>query len=120
MARSKRDPRTKEELLNRMLSYDFTGDIRDLGEQPASIVRESPNSLLLTFPASGVTFELVVRRPREFSQAAQGKASEPRTFAGHGQARLERLEGQDDGEQKPARRQRRQATGDQAQRRANS
>lgn len=77
----KRDPRTKEELFDRMLSYDFDGDIRHLGVEPATIVRTSPNKLLLTFPDSGVTFELEVHRPREFSQAAARAAPrESRSF----------------------------------------
>jgi hypothetical protein len=78
MAR-KSDPKTKEQLLDRMLSFDFDGDIRHLGVEPASIVRVSPNTLRLTFPDSGVTFELEVHRPREFSQAA--RAAEGRSFA---------------------------------------
>lgn len=79
MAR-KRDPRTKEELLDRMLSYDFDGDIRHLGVEPASIVRVSPNTLRLSFPESGTVFELEVHRPREFSQAARASAGERRSF----------------------------------------
>lgn len=79
MAR-KNDPRTKEQLLDRMMSFDFDGDIRHLGVEPASIVRVSPNTLRLTFPDSGVTYELSVHRPREFSQAAQ-RAGESRSFA---------------------------------------
>lgn len=119
MARVKRDPKTKEQLLDRMLSYDFDGDIRHLGEEPATIVRQGPNSLLLTFPASGVTFELSVHRPREFAQVSRREAAEPRTFAGHGQASLRRLEGQEQGEQKPARAKRkytRRASGEGAER----
>lgn len=91
----KRDPRTKEELFDRMLSYDFDGDIRHLGVEPASIVRTSPNKLLLTFPDSGVTFELEVHRPREFSQAAAKAAPrqrENRSFGGERGDGLRRLE----------------------------
>lgn len=80
MAR-KSDPKTKEQLLDRMLSFDFDGDIRHLGVEPASIVRVSPNTLRLTFPDSGVTFELEVHRPREFSQAAKAAGGERRSFA---------------------------------------
>lgn len=64
MPRTARDPRTKEEFLSRLLSYDFQGDIRQVGEFPASLIRTGPNKLEITFPKSGVTFELVVRRPR--------------------------------------------------------
>lgn len=79
MARTKRDPRTKEEFLDRILRYDFDGDIRNIGAEPASIVRTGPNSLRLTFPESDTTFEISVHRPREFSQAA--RSPETRTFS---------------------------------------
>lgn len=79
MALRKRDPRTKEELLDRMLSFDFDGDIRNLGAEPASISRQSPHVLLLTFPASNTVFELSIHRPREFAKAAAVRA-EPRSF----------------------------------------
>jgi hypothetical protein len=78
MARMKRDPRTKEELLNRMLSFDFDGDIRHLGEEPATVQRQGPNSLLLKFPATNTVFELSVHRPREFAHARV--AAQPRSF----------------------------------------
>lgn len=74
MALRKKDPKTKEQLLDRMLSFDFDGDIRHLGEENATLVRTGANSLLLTFPASGVTFELSVHRPREFARAAEGRS----------------------------------------------
>lgn len=91
----KRDPRTKEELLDRMLSFDFDGDIRHLGVETASVVRSGPNRLLLTFPDSGVTFELTVHRPREFSQhVAKAAPRESRSFSpsggGDGLRRLEK------------------------------
>lgn len=93
----KRDPRTKEELLDRMLSFDFDGDIRHLGVETASVVRSGPNRLLLSFPDSGVTFELTVHRPREFSQhvaKSSGRDRESRSFSpsggGDGLRRLEK------------------------------
>jgi hypothetical protein len=79
MARAKRDPRTKEEFLDRILRFDFDGDIRNIGAEPATIVRTGANALLLTFPESGVTFELSVHRPREFSQAAESRSFAPST-----------------------------------------
>jgi hypothetical protein len=79
MARMKRDPRTKEEFLDRILRFDFDGDVRNIGAEPATIVRTGANSLLLTFPDSGVTFELSVHRPREFSHAAESRSFSPST-----------------------------------------
>lgn len=66
MSRSSRfrDPQTKREVIDRMLSFDFTGDIRDIGEGKARLERVSPQSFLLTFP-SGRTYEFVVRIPRD-------------------------------------------------------
>lgn len=62
---SKRDPRTKEEFLNRLLSYDFSGDIRDLAiDRNLIIKRAGANVLDLHFPASDQHFQLVVRKPR--------------------------------------------------------
>lgn len=73
-----RDPRTKEELLDRMLSYDFDGDIRHLGAEEASLVRTAPNKLLLSFPKSGRIYELVARLPRTENHP---RPAEERSFA---------------------------------------
>lgn len=78
MAR-KRDPKTKEQVLDRILSYDFDGDIRHLGEEPASITRTGPHTLRLTFPASGTTFDVTVRRPREFAKPRTTQPAPRRT-----------------------------------------
>lgn len=63
-------PRTKEELLNKMLSYDFNGDIRTLGEG-ARIERTAANALTLHFPEIGRTYELVARIPRSTAKAGR-------------------------------------------------
>lgn len=81
MARAKRDPRTKEEFLDRILRFDFTGDIREIGAEAASIVRTGPNSLKLTFPVSGQTFELTVHKPRGEQYAARTVSGESRSFS---------------------------------------
>lgn len=75
MALRTRDPRTKEELLDRMLSFDFDGDIRHLGAEPALIKRAGANRLTLTFPNTGRTYELSVHIPRD------ERAGETRSFA---------------------------------------
>lgn len=80
MALRKNDPRTKEELLDRMLSFDFDGDIRHLGAKQASIVRQGPNRLLLSFPNSGRVFELSVHIPREREQWGR-RSEELRNFS---------------------------------------
>lgn len=74
-----RDPRTKEELLDRMLSFDFNGDIRHLGREPASVVRLGANRLKLAFPDSGRAFELSVHIPREREERSFGphRSNEP-------------------------------------------
>lgn len=78
--RIKRDPKTKEDILNRMLSYDFDGDIRHLGEEPAQITRTGAHTLRLTFPASGRVFDVSVHRPREFAQPRPQAEREERSF----------------------------------------
>ena len=64
--RTHRDPRTKEELLNKMLSYDFSGDVRELGEGP-QIERVAPHVARLVFPRSGKVYDLTVHKPRPIS-----------------------------------------------------
>lgn len=79
MAGRNRDPRTKEELFDRMLSFDFDGDIRNLGAEPARLVRLAPNRLALEFPASGRTYELAVKIPRDTVSFA--REAESRSFS---------------------------------------
>lgn len=108
----KNDPKTKEQLLDRMLSFDFDGDIRHLGVETASIVRTGPNTILLSFPVSGITFELSVHRPREFSQVAARKG-ESRSFASEPEdaptRRLQRVEPEPAAEAPKARKRRKDA-----------
>lgn len=84
MARfEKRDPKTKEAFVDRILSYDFDGDIRHLGQGDAKLERTGPQSFRITFQ-SGRTYELVVRIPRDADQPAvvrQGRSGEERSFA---------------------------------------
>lgn len=58
------DPRTKSDFLNRMMSFDFDGDIRHIGAENATITRIRANAIKLVFPTTGKEFELVVRMPR--------------------------------------------------------
>lgn len=77
-----RDPRTKQELLDRMMSFDFDGDIRHLGAEDAQLKRLAPNRVELRFPASDRTFELSVRIPRtepkSFKPTVEIDAPEPK------------------------------------------
>lgn len=77
MPNRSRDPRTKEELLDRMLSRDFDGDITHIGAEQASLIRTAPNKLLLSFPASGRTYELVARLPRKENVANEERSFNP-------------------------------------------
>lgn len=83
--RTRRDPRTKEDFLDRILRYDFDGDIRAIGSEPARIERTAANTLRLTFPATGTTYEISVHRPRDEAprSAAQAprRAAEERSFS---------------------------------------
>jgi hypothetical protein len=76
----RKDPRTKEELLDRMMSFDFSGDIRDVGVKRATIQRLAPNRISITFPDSGITYELVVRRPRGGPREAEDRQGEERSW----------------------------------------
>lgn len=59
------DPKSKAEFLNRILSFDFSGDIREIGTERAMLTRLRGNALKVTFPASRKEFEIVVRMPRK-------------------------------------------------------
>lgn len=58
------DPKTKEQFLNRILSYDFDGNFGSLGEGRITVSRIAPNKIAIRFPATGQYYELVVRKPR--------------------------------------------------------
>lgn len=76
-----REPKTKADLLNKMVAQDFSGDIRDLAPaRDLKISRLRPNALRLTFP-SGSTFDLVVHKPRELSTTAAPKATRAQVMA---------------------------------------
>lgn len=60
-------PRTKEEVINRLLSRDFDGDLSNLGE-PTQIRRTAPHIIELSFPRLGRTYELSVRIPRDVTK----------------------------------------------------
>lgn len=60
-----RDPKTKEDLLDRMMRRDFSGDLADLAEnRNLQMERIRPHVIRLTFGASGKTFDLTVHKPR--------------------------------------------------------
>lgn len=58
-----REPKTKSDVLDRMLSIDFDGDLRRLGEG-VRLQRVAPNKVSMIFPETGIHFLLVVQRPR--------------------------------------------------------
>lgn len=59
-----RDPKTKEQFLNRIMSYDFDGDFSSLGEGKPKVSRIAANKVAIDFPMTGQHYELVVRKPR--------------------------------------------------------
>ncbi len=75
--RAIRDPKTKADFIDRIMSYDFDGDIRHLGVQNAIIHRVRPHVIRLRFPDTGKEFELAVRLPR--SEEAKQKMRSKRT-----------------------------------------
>lgn len=64
-------PVSKRELINRMLSNDFDGDFRNLGEG-ARVSRVKDHIVEIQFPAIGRTFLLSAHIPRD----ANGDAEE--------------------------------------------
>lgn len=59
------DPKTKEDLLDRMMRRDFTGDLADLAEdRNLRMERVRPHIIRLHFGASGKTYDLTVHKPR--------------------------------------------------------
>ena len=70
-----RDPKTKADLLDRMMMRDFTGDIMDLAEgRNLRLVRVKPHVLRLIFLTSGEQFDLTVHKPRQGEAVAFRKA----------------------------------------------
>lgn len=63
MPSRKKCPQTKEEFVNKILSYDFDGDIRKLGDN-ARIERATPQSFFVYFPDIDRRYELTVSIPR--------------------------------------------------------
>ncbi len=59
-----RSPVSKAELVNRLFSFDFSGDWRNLGPS-VNIERVKPNAVKLTFPDTDRAFVLSVSMPRE-------------------------------------------------------
>lgn len=72
-------PKSKAELMNRIFSFDFSGDWRKLDPDGKVIVRRvSGHKATLLFPGVDREFELVVRMPRqEKPSRAPQKAKEP-------------------------------------------
>lgn len=58
------DPKTKEQFVDRILSYDFDGDFTALGVYRAQLTRLAANKFTIKFPATGQQYELVVKKPR--------------------------------------------------------
>jgi hypothetical protein len=60
-----KDPKTKSDFIDRMMSREFSGDLRDLAvNQDLRMERAKPNVLSLHFGTSGQDFEMVIRKPR--------------------------------------------------------
>lgn len=74
----RKDPTTKANLLDKMMSRDFSGDLADLAvNRDLRYERIRPNVIALKFGDSGNTFEMVVRKPRtpEALAAMRAKAA---------------------------------------------
>ena len=68
------DPRTKEDFVNRLLSYDFNGDFTDLGEEAAVVTRETAYCFTVKFPHTSQKYEIAVSKPRKAPPVKAAKA----------------------------------------------
>lgn len=60
-----KDPKTKGDFIDRMMSRDFSGDLKDLAVNgDIRYERIRPNALKIHFGSSNQDFELVIRKPR--------------------------------------------------------
>jgi len=85
-----KDPTTKYDLLDKMMSRDFDGDIASLAvDRKLRYERTRPNVLKLEFGHSGRTFEIVVRKPRteEALAAFRAKRSGAVSIKGRGRGK---------------------------------
>lgn len=69
-------PLSKRELVNRLLSNDFNGDFRSLGEG-AQISRAGPNLVEIRFPEIDRTFMLSAHIPRDGTAAHEDDFAAP-------------------------------------------
>jgi hypothetical protein len=72
MVGTTRTPRTKEQLLDKALSFDAGMDFRSLASN-VQVQRLAPHIVRLSFPDTGGVFDLTVHIPRE----AHRQAKEP-------------------------------------------
>lgn len=80
-----REPKTKSDVLDRMLSIDFDGDLRRLGEG-VRLQRVAPNKVSMVFPETGIHFLLVVQRPRNENAPKRAKTQREAIEEAHGEA----------------------------------
>lgn len=74
---AERDPKTKEELLDRMARIDYSGDLRDLAANRNLMLKRTKKHVLeMIFPTSGSTFLLTVRKPRPIKAKTTAKPVE--------------------------------------------
>lgn len=64
MSYFRKPPKTKAELIDRMMSQDFNGDFRSIVGDGTNIVRTAENKLQINSP-DGRSYELVARLPRK-------------------------------------------------------
>lgn len=76
-AGARKDPTTKANLLDRMMSFDFSGDLRDLAVgRDLRMERIRANAVRLKFGNSGSSFDLTIHKPRMSTAAEATSASE--------------------------------------------
>lgn len=70
-----REPRTKEELMTRLLAQDYNGNLSNLSPAGARLKRLSPYRLDIELPESGVHFHLLIIKPKTEDLLAKTRAA---------------------------------------------
>lgn len=58
------EPRSKNQVLDQLLSMNFKGDLRQLSPVGAKLTRIAPHKIAVHLPETDTKFEIIVRRPK--------------------------------------------------------
>lgn len=74
-----KDPKSKADLIDRLLSQAFTGDLRDIATDPTKVTISRPKPHIISLVIDGAEFLLAAHKPKpEGARVAARKAYEAR------------------------------------------